>query len=106
MGADGPGKQELEPELVANSTVYCDLVEQCLRVGELQHAFARSLITRERAGGTLGSLIVGNVPGRRDEEEITLFDSTGTALQDVAASALVYERAEAANLGTMISFWQ
>ncbi|MEJ1963585.1 MAG: ornithine cyclodeaminase family protein [Gammaproteobacteria bacterium] len=105
VGADAPGKQELEPELVAKSTVYCDLVEQCLRVGELQHAFARGLITREHAGGTLGGLIVGNAPGRRDEEEITLFDSTGTALQDVAASALVYERAEAANLGTMISFW-
>jgi ornithine cyclodeaminase/alanine dehydrogenase-like protein (mu-crystallin family) len=103
VGADSPGKQELEPALVASSAVYCDLVEQCVRVGELQY-LAKNL-AEVNLRGTLGEVIAGGAPGRQTDSEITLFDSTGTALQDAAAAALVYERAVAGNLGSTHSLW-
>lgn len=105
VGADGPEKQEIEPELVATSAVVCDLLEQCLHVGDLHHAIAAGLMRPEQVRAELGAIITGRASGRAHDDEIVLFDSTGTALQDVAAAALVYERAIAAGRGTRFGFW-
>jgi alanine dehydrogenase len=104
VGADSPGKQELEPPLVAAATLVVDLLEQCAEIGELQHALAAGLLTRERVHAELADVVAGRRPGRTRAEEITIFDSSGTALQDVAAAVVVYEKARAAGRGLEVRF--
>lgn len=104
VGADSPGKQELEPELVAQSSVVCDITQQCVEVGELQYCSPEERINRRHVRGELGGVIIGQVPARQDSNEIIIFDSTGTALQDVAAAALIYERCRSLGRGQAFSF--
>jgi alanine dehydrogenase len=102
VGADNRGKQELEPALVASATLVVDVLEQCAEIGELQHALAAGLLTREAVHAELGDVVTGRRPGRTRDDEITIFDSSGTALQDVAAAVVVYESACAAGRGTEV----
>jgi alanine dehydrogenase len=102
VGADNQGKQELEPALVAASTLVVDVLEQCAEIGELQHVLAAGLLTREQVHAELADVIVGRRPGRTRTDEITVFDSSGTALQDVAAAVVVYEKACATGRGTEV----
>lgn len=88
VGADSPGKQELDPKLFERCTTVADIRTQCLHAGELQHAGPNHQVCAE-----LGEIVAGKKPGRTQDREIIVFDSTGTALQDVAAAALVYELA-------------
>ncbi len=105
VGADSPDKQELEPALLAAASVVTDLTEQCAHVGDLHHAIAAGLMRASDVRGELGQVIVGQAPSRRDAREIIIYDATGTALQDVAAAVLVYEKAVAAGRGTAFPFW-
>jgi alanine dehydrogenase len=102
VGADSRGKQELEPALVVASTLVVDVLEQCAEIGELQHALAAGLMTREAVHAELGDIVAGRRPGRTRDDEITIFDSSGTALQDVAAAVVVYEKALASGRGTEV----
>jgi len=102
VGADNEHKQEIEPALLAVSTVVVDVLEQAATIGDLHHALAAGVMTREQVYAELGAIVAGKVAGRRHGEEIIVFDSTGTALQDVAAAAVVYERALAAGAGVQI----
>ncbi len=99
VGADSPDKQELEPELVANAKLVTDLRAQAVRVGETHHAVAQGLLDPGRIHAELGEIIAGKRTGRTCAGEVIVFDSTGTALQDVAAAAAVYERARTAGAG-------
>jgi alanine dehydrogenase len=99
VGADAPGKQELEPTLLAAGRLVVDVLEQCAEIGELAHALRAGVLTREKVAAELGQIVVGLRPGRESRDEITIFDSTGTAIQDVAVAALAYERAVAAGRG-------
>ena len=103
VGADNRGKQELEPALVASATLVVDVLEQCAEIGELQHALAAGLMTREGVHAELGDVVAGRRPGRTRQDEITVFDSSGTAIQDVAAAVAVYERARAAGRGVTVA---
>lgn len=103
VGADDGGKQELEPELMAASTVVADLLEQCVLIGDLHHAIVAGAMRREDVHAELGAVVSGARAGRTTSEEITVFDSTGTALQDVAAAAVVYERAVVAGRGIPVA---
>ncbi len=103
VGADAPGKQEIEPALVASSTLVVDVLAQCAEIGELQHVLAAGLLTREQVHAELGEVVAGRRPGRTRADEITIFDSSGTALQDVAAAVAVYEQARATGRGTEAS---
>jgi len=105
VGTDSPDKQELEPELLASSVVVCDLVEQSEHVGDLHHAIAAGLMTREQVYGELGAVIAGVISRPAREDRAVIFDSTGTALQDAAAAVLVYEHAVATGRGTPFAFW-
>lgn len=105
VGADSPDKQEIEPELLAAASVVCDLVGQCLQCGDLHHAVAGGLMTTADIRGELGAVIAGSAPGRMHEDENIIFDSTGTALQDAAAAAVVYERAIASGGGYLFPFF-
>ena len=99
VGADSPDKQELEPSLLAGAKVVVDILDQCARVGELHHALEAGIMTIEDVHGELGEILVGKKPGRTDETEITIYDATGTALQDAAAAVAVYRKAIERGLG-------
>jgi ornithine cyclodeaminase/alanine dehydrogenase-like protein (mu-crystallin family) len=102
VGADNQGKQELAPELVAAATLVVDVLAQCAEIGELQHALAAGLLTRERVHAELADVVAGRRPGRTRADEITVFDSSGTALEDVAAAVAVYDNARRAGRGTEV----
>lgn len=103
VGADSEGKQELDPRVLARSRVVTDLTGQAARMGELQHALAAGMMDLGGVHAELGELIAGRRPGRSSAEEIFVFDSTGTALQDVASAATAYERALATGRGLRLS---
>jgi ornithine cyclodeaminase/alanine dehydrogenase-like protein (mu-crystallin family) len=102
VGADSAEKQELEPELLAAATVVTDVTEQCATIGDLHHALALGRLTPDHVHAELGEIVAGKKHGRRSDDEIIVFDSTGMALQDVAAAARVFERAEATSRGVAI----
>jgi alanine dehydrogenase len=93
VGADNPDKQELDPALLARSAVVVDILDQAVTSGDLHHAIAAGVMTRDAVRAELGAVVAGKTRGREHDDEIVVFDSTGTALQDVAAAAAVYERA-------------
>jgi ornithine cyclodeaminase/alanine dehydrogenase-like protein (mu-crystallin family) len=93
VGADNPEKSELDPFLMARSKVVVDSLEQCAAFGDLHHAIAAGAMSVGDVHASLGAIVAGDLPGRVDDDEITIFDSTGTAIQDVAAAVLVYKRA-------------
>ena len=103
VGADNSDKQEIDPALYAASLAVVDSLEQAAEIGDLHHALAASAVTTDHVHGTLGEILAGTKPGRRDTAAITLFDSTGMGLQDVAAAAAIYRRALAAGAGTRLS---
>ncbi len=78
---------------MAAAKVVTDLTSQALAMGDLHHAIEAGAMTAAQVHAELGEVVAGRKPGRGDEHEITIFDSTGVAFQDVAASALAYERA-------------
>jgi ornithine cyclodeaminase/alanine dehydrogenase len=102
VGCDSPDKQELDPALLATATVVADLTDQIVQVGDTHHAIAAGLMTREGIYGELGEIIAGRKPGRTHAQQTIVFDSTGTALQDVAAAAMIYEAARSADIGMWI----
>jgi alanine dehydrogenase len=102
VGADNEGKQELDPMLMVSNKVVVDILEQSATIGDLHHALEKGLITRDDVHAELGEVIAGRKAGRTDENEIIIFDSTGTALQDVVAAVIVYEKA--VNAHTAFSF--
>ena len=103
VGADSETKQELEPELLARSKTVADIVEQCASIGELHHAIACGLMTKEQVHAELGAVVAGTKPGRTSADEIIVFDSTGMALQDVIAAASVYTKAINKGVGRMLN---
>lgn len=92
MGADTVGKQELPVALVARATLFGDEPAQAVTIGECQHAFAANLIKSE-AIVRIGSVLAGVHPGRSRRDEITLFDGTGIAIQDLAAARVALDGA-------------
>ena len=89
MGTDTKGKQEVDAAIVANASVFTDEIAQAITIGECQHAIADGAL-KEADIAEIGAVINGTHPGRRNAEEITLFDGTGVGLQDLAvASAAV-----------------
>jgi alanine dehydrogenase len=93
VGADSPEKQELDPALMRDGKIVVDILEQCATIGDLHHALEAGLVTQADVYAELGEIVAGHKPGRTSDEEIIIFDSTGTALQDVVAAAAVYEKA-------------
>ena len=104
VGVDDPHKKELAPELMAASKVVVDVLDQCANIGDLHHALERRVMTRQDVHAELGEVVAGRKTGRTDEEEVVVFDSTGMALQDTAAAAVVYERALETGAGNVIDF--
>ena len=102
VGADAPDKQELDPRLFVGTKVVVDNLDQCADFGDLHHAIAAGVTTRAQVHADLSQIVAGRKPGRASDEEITVFDSTGVALEDVAAAVAVYRRALERGAGTAI----
>lgn len=98
VGADSEEKSEIAPELMMSSKVVTDVTEQCRTIGDLHHA------PDAKVYAELSEIVAGKKRGRDNDAETIIFDSTGMALQDVAAAAIVYERAVAAGRGTAFGF--
>jgi ornithine cyclodeaminase/alanine dehydrogenase-like protein (mu-crystallin family) len=93
VGADNEHKQEIDPRLLAESKVVTDLTEQAARIGDLHHAIDAGVVSAADVHAELGEVIAGRKPGRERPDEVIVFDSTGTGLQDVAAAIAVYKEA-------------
>jgi alanine dehydrogenase len=99
VGADKAGDQELDPKIVQRARIFVDDIRQCRTDGEINVPLRQGLIKEKDIAGEIGEVITGRKPGRTSDEEITLFDSTGIALQDSATVPLEYERAMASGVG-------
>jgi len=97
MGADGPGKAEIAVKELVRTKVFCDDWEQASHNGELVHAVEAGALQREQVT-ELGAVLVGDAPGRIGDDEITTFDSTGLAIQDLAIALAAMERADELSL--------
>jgi ornithine cyclodeaminase/alanine dehydrogenase-like protein (mu-crystallin family) len=100
MGADGPGKAEIAIEELVRTRVFCDDWEQASHNGDLVHAFEAGKITREEVT-QLGEVLAGTAPGRQSPADITSFDSTGLAIQDLAIALAAMEQAGGLSLPTI-----
>ena len=92
VGADNPKKHELTPALLKECRVFADILEQSVTMGDLHHAIAAGVMSRGDVAGDLADVVCGRA-GRRTEDEMIVFDSTGTALQDLAAANVVWSAA-------------
>jgi alanine dehydrogenase len=99
LGADKGGDQELDARILKRSRIFVDDIRQCRTDGEINVPLAQGVIREQDIVGEIGQVITGKKPGRRADDEVTLFDSTGIALQDSATVPLEYERAIAAGVG-------
>ncbi len=104
VGVDWERKRELSPALLAKSLVVVDVLNQCAAFGDLHHAIEAGAMSADDVHAELGQILAGVRPGRTSVDDVIVFDSTGMALQDVAAAAVVYERALELGLGTIIDF--
>lgn len=101
IGADAEGKQELDSKILADANVVVDDWEQCSHSGEINIPVAEGVLSRGDVHADLSSVVTGGAPASGDED-ITVFDSTGLAIQDIATAKLVYESADELGLGTSI----
>jgi alanine dehydrogenase len=99
IGADAAGKQELDPAILTAAKVVVDDWAQASHSGEINVALARGELTPEHVYGSLGDIVAGKKPGREAPEEITVFDSTGLIIQDLALGLAVYQAAKERGLG-------
>jgi len=104
VGADSENKQEIDVHLMARATVVADVLSQCVTIGDLHHAIEAGVMSANDVRAELADVVSGTARWSRSDNEIVVFDSTGTALEDVAAAAMVYERAVAERIGTTFDF--
>ena len=103
FGTDTRGKREVEATLFPRATVVVDDVTQATTIGETQHPVAEGLMGSEDIHATLGEILAGASPGRTRDDEITLFDATGLAFQDLVSGHLAVELAQERGIGTRIT---
>ena len=99
LGADKGGDQELEGSILQRSRIFVDDIRQCRTDGEINVPLSQGVLKEADIAGEIGEVITGKKKGRTSDQDITLFDSTGIALQDSATIPLEYERALAAGVG-------
>ncbi|MCW4038064.1 MAG: alanine dehydrogenase [Candidatus Bathyarchaeota archaeon] len=102
IGADAPGKEELDPEILKRATIVVDDLEQAAHSGEINVPLTMGAITMKDIHGELCEIVVGKKTGRTSKEEITVFDSTGLSVLDVATAWMVYKRTQEKKLGSSI----
>jgi alanine dehydrogenase len=99
IGADAPGKQELDPMILKISKIIVDDLVQTLHCGEINVPVSQGILREEDIYAELGEIIIGAKPGRTHSEEITVFDSTGISLQDISTAHTVFKKAKTKKIG-------
>jgi alanine dehydrogenase len=99
FGADAPGKEELDPEILVRAKVVIDDWEQASHSGEINVPLSQGKFSKEKVYGMIGDVVAGKMPGRTSDEEITIFCSTGLALQDAVTAKLAYDKAVKEGIG-------
>jgi ornithine cyclodeaminase/alanine dehydrogenase-like protein (mu-crystallin family) len=102
VGADNEHKNEISADLLKKAVLVVDDLDQCRRMGDLHHALGQGVIQADHVRASLDHIVAGLAPGRLSDDEIIVFDSTGLAIEDVAAAALVYERAKTKGTGFVV----
>jgi alanine dehydrogenase len=105
IGADAEGKEELDPEILKRAKVFVDDWAQASHSGEINVPVAKGFITKESISASLGEVVAGIKTGRENNNEITVFDSTGLALQDLFTAEMVYQEALKRGLGKDIKIF-
>lgn len=103
IGADAPLKEELEPAILKRAKIVVDDLEQAIHSGEINVPFSKGILCKKDVWAELGEVVAGIKPARTSEDEITIFDSTGLAIQDAATVELVYKKAIAREVGCFIN---
>jgi alanine dehydrogenase len=106
IGADAPGKQELEPQLLKRSRIVVDDLTQAVHSGEINVPLAEGALAKADVAASLGEVVAGLKPGRQTPEEITVFDSTGLIIQDLAVAELALRLCRERGLGREVEFGQ
>ena len=104
VGADAHGKEELDPEILNEAVIFVDDMRQASTSGEINVPLDRGLLDPSRIRGSLGDLVAGLKPGRRSDKEITVFDSTGLAIEDIACAHLIYDKVKNKEGFTRLNF--
>lgn len=104
IGADAPGKQELDPKILVKSKIVLDDWEQGIHSGEINVPLTKGLIDESKIYGDICEIVAGLKPGRTSSNEITVFTSTGLAVQDAATASIAYQKALKENLGEYIDY--
>lgn len=99
LGSDMEGKEEIDPEIFKGAKIYADDLAQCIRVGEMEIPLIDGVIEKEDVTGEIGDLLSGNIAGREDEKETTIFDATGLYILDLVAAKVAIEKAKDAHVG-------
>ena len=102
IGADAPGKEELDPEILRRAKIVIDDWEQASHSGEINVPLSKGIISKEDIWAEIGEIVAGLKPGRTSPDEITVFTSTGLAIQDAVTANLAYRKAVERGVGRMI----
>jgi alanine dehydrogenase len=102
IGADAPGKEELDPKILKSAKIVIDNWAQASHSGEINVPLSKGIISRDDIYAELGEIVVGKKSGRENDAEITIFDSTGLAIQDISCAKLAYDQAQNLKLGRFI----
>ena len=103
IGADAEGKEELEPDVLKMATVVVDDLRQASKAGEINVPISKGLYTAEEVQANLGEVMTGRKQGRTDDRQVTIFDSTGVAIEDIAVANLLYGLAKQKGIGTLLN---
>ena len=105
IGADAPGKQELDEKVLLKAKIVVDDLKQAIHGGEVNVPISKGVIKPEVIYATLGEIVAGMKKGRERDEEITIFDSTGIAIQDIAVASVVFNKAVQKGVGLKVRFF-
>ena len=104
VGADAPGKEELQPEILLDAKIVVDDLKQATTSGEINVPLSRGLLSPARISVTLGEVVAGMKAGRDNPEQVTVFDATGLAFEDIACAGMVYRKASSRGDFTFLNF--
>lgn len=104
MGSDMSGKQEIDENILKSARLFTDDILQSVSVGEFEVGINNGTITKEDIICEIGDVLTGEYDGRTSDNDITVFDSTGIGLQDIAAGYIAIQKAKKINIGTEVKF--
>jgi alanine dehydrogenase len=103
IGADAPLKEELDPAILKRAKIVVDDLEQATHSGEINVPLSKGILREKDVSAELGEVVAGTKPARTSEDEITIFDSTGLAIQDAATVEVIYKKAMSRKVGCFIN---